>query len=98
MTSTNRAQAAIWRAVRRAARWVAEAVADCNYVERRLAQLRLHPDWYAFNGDRAPATYDEFLFRISGPPWQEPSADERAAGAPVHPVASRHASKRGARR
>jgi len=98
MTSTDRAPAAIWRAARRAAQRVADVVAECNYAQRRLYELRIDPERYALNADRAPSTYGEFLFRTLGPPWREPAATERAAGARVHPVASRDASKRQARR
>ena len=94
MASTDRAPAAIWRAARRAARCVADVVEECNYAQRRLYELRMDPERYALENDRAPATYGEFLFRISGRPWQEPTARERAAGAKVGPVASRDASKR----
>jgi hypothetical protein len=94
MTSTDRAPSAIWRAARRAARRVADVVAECNYAQSRLYQLRVHPDRYALNGDTAPDSYGEFLFRTSGPPWREPSAAERSAGSLVRPVASRNASKR----
>jgi hypothetical protein len=97
MTSTDRAPAAIWRAARRAARCVADVVEECNYAQRRLYELRMDPERYVAGGGMAPATYGEFLFRTSGPPWQEPSARERAAGAKVCPVASRDASKRRAR-
>ena len=98
MTSTDRAPAAIWRAARRAAQRVADVVAECNYAQRRMYELRIDPERYALNADRAPSTYGEFLFRTLGPPWREPAAMERAAGARVHPVASRDASKRQARR
>jgi hypothetical protein len=98
MTSTDRAPAALWRAVRRAARRVADVVEECNYAQQRLYELRLDPERYAPDGDRAPATYGEFLFRSSGPPWREPTAGERAAGARVRSVASRDASKRHTRR
>jgi hypothetical protein len=94
MTSTDRAATTVWRATRRAARRVADVVAECNYAQSRLLQLRLSPDRYALDGDVAPVSYGEFLFRSSGLPWREPSAAERAAGAPVCPVASRNASKR----
>jgi hypothetical protein len=98
MTSTDRAPAAIWRAARRAAQRVADVVAECNYAQRRLYELRIDPERYALDADRAPDTYGEFLFRTSGPPWREPAAGERAKGARVRPVASRDASKRQARR
>ena len=83
----------MWRAACRAARRVADVVAECNYAQRRLYELRVQPDRYALDGDRAPVTYGEFLFRSCVPPWWEPAASERAAGAQVRPVASRNASK-----
>jgi len=98
MTSADRAPAAIWRAARRAARRVADVVEECNYAQQRLYELRLDPGRYALSGNRAPATYGEFLFRSSGPLWREPAASERAAGAQVRSVASRDASKSGTRR
>jgi hypothetical protein len=98
MTSPDRAPAAIWRAACRAARRVADVVAECNYAQRRLYDLRIDPERYAPDNDGAPATYGEFLFRSFAPAWREPAARERAAGALVRPVASRDASKRQARR
>ena len=98
MTSTDRAPAALWRAVRRAARRVADVVEECNYAQQRLHQIRFDPERYTVYGDQAPATYGEFLFRCSGPPWREPSAAERAAGAPVRSVAFGDAFKRQTRR
>ena len=80
-----------------AARRVADVVEECNYANQRLFELRLDPERYAIYSDRGPATYGEFLFRTSGPPWQEPTARERAAGAQVRSVASRDASKRRSR-
>src|SRR5262249_3190945 len=50
-------------------------------AQQRLHQLRFDPERSTLYGDQAPATYGEFLFRCSGPPWREPSAAERAAGA-----------------
>ena len=97
MTSPDRAPAAIWRAARRAARCVADVVEECNYAQRRLYELRIDPERYVPGCHRAPATYGEFLFRSSGPPWREPAARERAAGAQVRSVASRDASKRRSR-
>jgi hypothetical protein len=98
MTSTDRAPAAIWRAACRATRRVAEVVAECNYAQQRLYELRLDPERYALDNDRAPATYGEFLFRSFTAQWREPTAGQRAAGARVRSVASRNASKRQARR
>ena len=96
-TSPDRAPAAIWRAACRAARCVADVVEECNYAQRRLYELRIDPERYVLDNHRAPATYGEFLFRTSGPPWREPTAGERAAGAQVRSVASRDASKRRSR-
>jgi hypothetical protein len=98
MTSTDRAPASLWRAVRRAARCVADVVEECNYAQQRLHQIRFDPERSTLYGDRAPAHYGEFLFRCSGPPWREPSASERAAGAQVRSVAFGDAFKRQTRR
>jgi hypothetical protein len=94
MKSTVPRSASIWRAAHRAVRVICGVVAECNYAQRRLSELRLHPDRYALGGDKAPASYGEFLFRSSGPPWWEPSARERADGAPVAPAASRRGAHR----
>jgi len=83
MTSADRAPTALWRAACRAARCVADVVEECNYAQRRLYELRMDPERYALDSDMAPASYGEFLFRSSGPPWQEPTARERASGAQV---------------
>ena len=98
MTSTDRSSAAIWRAVRRAARRVADVVEECNYAQQRLHQLRFDPERYTLYGDQAPTTYGEFLFRCSGPQWREPAATERAAGAQVRSIAFGDAFKRQTRR
>ena len=96
MTSTDRAPAPLWRAACRAARRVADVVGECNYAQRRLLELRLDPERYCLDGDRAPATYQEFVLRSSYSRlrWQEPTAGERTAGAQVCPIPSRDASKR----
>jgi hypothetical protein len=62
---------------------VADVVEECNYAQRRLYELRMDPERYALGDNRAPATYGEFLFRSLGPPWREPTAGQRAAGAQV---------------
>ncbi len=67
-------------AVLRMARRVASVISDCNEAQRRLLALRLAPDTYAADSDRAPDTYAEFLFRTSGWLLHEPAACERAAG------------------
>lgn len=89
MKSTVRRSASTWRAARKAVRVICGVVAECNYAQRRLSELRLHPDRYTLGGGRAPASYGEFLFRSSGASWWEPSARERAHGALVVPAASR---------
>ena len=65
----------------RGARWAARALADvvreCNYAQRRMLELRL----FGRDGDRAPDTYDEFLFRSRLTLWREPSARRRQEGA-----------------
>jgi hypothetical protein len=62
---------------RRAARAVADLVRDYNHAHRRLLELRL----FGRDGDRAPDTYTEFLFRSRVALWREPSAHRRMAGA-----------------
>ena len=68
----------------RGARWAARALADvvreCNYAQRRLLELRL----FGRDGDRAPDTYAEFLFRSQAALWREPSAGRREAGSNPH--------------
>jgi hypothetical protein len=83
---------------RQFARGLADIAAECHYAQRRLFELRLELDRYVIEPDRAPGTFSEFCFRSARSHWREPSADERAGGVPVTPVASRHASKRGPRR
>jgi hypothetical protein len=63
------------------AKAVAAALAECNRAQRTLADLRLQPDRYALDGDAAPCTYAEFLFRSQAAIWREPSARERAGTA-----------------
>ena len=71
------------QAVRHAAQTVAAVVRECNYASRRLGELRLSPDLRA-EGDRAPDTYADFLWRSSVALWREPPARRRAAGACPH--------------
>jgi hypothetical protein len=66
---------------------VAAAIAECNHAQRRLAELRQHPDLHTLDGDTAPQTYAEFLFRSPGTLWREPPAREREGG-------RRHTSRR----
>jgi hypothetical protein len=69
------------QAVRHAVRAVVDVVRECNYATSRLRELRLFPEIRAADGDRAPDTYADFLWRSSVPLWHEPSARRRAAGA-----------------
>ncbi|HSZ46787.1 MAG TPA: hypothetical protein VK823_15720 [Streptosporangiaceae bacterium] len=62
--------------VRRIASRLASIVAECNYAQRRMLELRLDPDRYVF-GSAAPDTYAEFLARASGALIHEPAAADR---------------------
>jgi hypothetical protein len=68
--------------LKRAAKAVAAVVAECHRAQCDLAELRLHPDRYAIDGDVAPGTYAEFLFRSPGTVWREPPARERGRRRP----------------
>jgi hypothetical protein len=57
---------------------IAATVAEMNYAQRRLAELRIAPDRYLMEPDEGPASYDEFLARSSGPLLHEPSASRRS--------------------
>jgi hypothetical protein len=57
---------------------IAAAVAEMNEAQRRMTMLRMAPDRYLMRPDEAPATYDEFLARTSGPLVHEPRASRRA--------------------
>jgi len=59
---------------------VAMIIAECNYAQRRVAFLRMTPEAYLDNRDKAPADYAEFLFRTSGALLHEPGAARRANG------------------
>ncbi len=76
MSSTDRRSPANFRVARRAAQAVAGVVRECNHAQRRMLELRL----FSRDGDRAPDTYDEFLFRSPTTLWSEPSARRREAG------------------
>jgi hypothetical protein len=70
--------------LRATARRVAAVIAECNYAQRRLTVLRTSPERYVIqHPDAAPDTYQEFLFRTSGPLMREPSAARRALGRAV---------------
>lgn len=66
--------------LRRVSRRVAAVIAECNYAQRRLAQLRTSPERYLARPDLAPDTYRDFLFRTSGPLAHEPSEARRSSG------------------
>jgi hypothetical protein len=66
--------------LRRIVRWVAAAIAECRYAQRRLAQLQANPSAHVLHPGQAPDTYREFLFRTSGPLAHEPSATQRSLG------------------
>lgn len=66
--------------LRRIGRRVAAVIAECNYAQRRLAQLQTNPNAHLLRPGQAPDTYREFLFRTSGPLVHEPSATQRSLG------------------
>ncbi|GEM_PF-3177586 len=61
------------------ARRVGGIIAECNYAQARLTALRIAPDRYLADADRAPDSYAEFLFRTSGALLHEPAASRRGA-------------------
>jgi hypothetical protein len=67
-------------AIRRIARKVTSAIAEVNYAQRRMLELRLAPDRNMVVAGTAPDTYAEFMFRTSGKLQHEPSARARATG------------------
>ncbi len=68
-------------AVRRAARAVADTIAECNRAQRRMAEIQLSPDRFMLDGGaKPPDDYAEFLFRTSGLLAHEPPADKRFSG------------------
>ena len=78
MSSTGRTSPANFRGARRAVRALADVVRECNYAQQRMLELRL----FGRDGDHAPDTYDEFLFRSPVTLWREPSAGRREVGSP----------------
>lgn len=64
----------------RAAGSVAATVAECHRAQRNLTQIQMFPDRYFRDGDAAPQTYSEFLYRSPGTIWREPPAREREGG------------------
>ncbi len=80
MRDTDHRSPGTLQAARRAARAVAGVVRECNYASRRLLELRLFPDLTAADGDCAPDTYADFLWRSPVALLREPSARRRATG------------------
>jgi hypothetical protein len=66
--------------LRRIVRWVAAAIDDYRYAQRRLIQLRTNPSANLRRPGQAPDTYRDFLFHTSGPLAHEPSATQRSLG------------------
>jgi hypothetical protein len=70
-------------ALTRFGRRMASLMAECDYAQRRLFELRTTPDAYLIDADKAPEDYAEFLFRTSSALMHEPAAAGRAHGRPV---------------
>jgi hypothetical protein len=70
----------MYAVVRAMARRVAAVIAECNYAQRRMTMRRTSPDRYLVPPRGAPDTYEEFLFRTSGPLPHEPPAAGRSLG------------------
>jgi hypothetical protein len=66
--------------LRTIARRVAAVIDDFRYAQRRLAQIQVNPNAHLLRPGEAPGTYQEFLFRTSGPLAHEPSAAQRSFG------------------
>ncbi len=62
------------RAASRLARRLAAVIAECHYAQQRILALRVAPDSYLSDAAAAPDTYQDFLFRTSGPLLREPPA------------------------
>jgi hypothetical protein len=70
----------MYAVLRAVAHRIAAVIAECHYAQRRLAMLRTSPDRFLAQPEAAPDTYQEFLFRTSGPLAHEPSANRRSLG------------------
>lgn len=62
----------------RFARRVRDIIAECAQAQRRLTELTTAPDRFLMTPNKAPDTYEEFLFRTSGLMRHEPPARTRA--------------------
>jgi hypothetical protein len=74
----------MYTVLRAIVRRAAAVISECNDAQRRLVQLRASPDRYLARPDLAPDTYQEFLFRTSGPLAHEPAAARRSFGWTIH--------------
>jgi hypothetical protein len=63
--------------LRTLARRVGAVIADYRYAQHRLTLLQSTPDHYVYAPNRAPDTYEDFLFRTAGPLEHEPSTAAR---------------------
>jgi hypothetical protein len=82
MSSTEGQAHGIAPLIDRIARRAAGIVAECNYAQRRLTQLRLSLDSHVYDVRQVPDSYQEFMQRTAGALRHEPSAWDRAAGRP----------------
>jgi hypothetical protein len=64
--------------IRRIGRRIGDVVAEYTHAQRRMTELAMAPDRYAFRPNVAPDTFAEFLFRTSGVLRHEPPACARA--------------------
>jgi hypothetical protein len=67
----------------RIGRRIADVLAECDYAQRRMFTLMTTADPYLPDGDQAPDTYAEFLFRTSSFLLHEPAAADRAHRRPA---------------
>lgn len=65
--------------MRMLARRIGAVISECNYAQRRMTVLTVSVDRMLPDPSQAPATYQEFLLRTSGPLMHEPPADRRPA-------------------
>jgi hypothetical protein len=71
----------LWSSLRRLTRRVADLIADCNWAQQRLGEVRMDPERYVMAPDhKVPETYTDFLLRTAGLLRHEPTARERAQG------------------
>jgi hypothetical protein len=67
----------------RTATAVLATVREMNDAQLRVQRARMSRDAFLPDPTRAPETYQEFLYRTSGPAPREPTARRRAAGRQV---------------